>query len=194
MERTAKNRPTATSVIARGSIAGTAGLAACRITVRTSLRGMSFAEFSGSIPRHYDEYLAPVMFEPYAADLVGRLRMSDGMRVLELACGTGVVTRRLRAALPESATLVATDLNEAMTSFAAQAVPAPGIDWRPADMQELPFADASFDVVLCQFGLMFPPDKPQAFREARRVLAPGGVLLANIWGSLDDNPSMAAMD
>src|SRR6476659_1225915 len=176
MERTAKNRPTATSVIARGSIAGTAWLAAWRITVRTSLRGMSFAEFSGSIPRHYDEYLAPVLFEPYASDLVGRLRMSDGMRVLELACGTGVVTRRLREALPASATLVATDLNEAMTSYARAAVPVPGIDWRVADMQALPFEDGSFDVVVCQYGFMFPPDKPLAFRETRRVLAQGGVL------------------
>ena len=194
MERTAKNRPTATSVIARGSIAGTAWLAACRITVRTSLRGMSFAEFSGSIPRHYDEYLAPVMFEPYAADLVGRLRMSDGMRVLELACGTGVVTRRLRGALPESATLVATDLNEAMVSYAREAVPAPGIEWQTADAQALPFADASFDAVVCQFGIMFLPDTALGFAEAHRVLVPGGALLANAWLSLASNPVHASID
>jgi SAM-dependent methyltransferase len=150
--------------------------------------------FTGYIPDFYDSKMVPALFEPYADELVTRVPVREGLRVLELACGTGVVTRKLRAALPESATLVATDLNEAMTSFAAQAVPAAGIDWRPADMQELPFADGSFDVVLCQFGFMFPPDKPQAFREARRVLAPGGVLLASIWGSLDDNPSMAVMD
>ena len=155
---------------------------------------MSFAEFSGSIPRHYDEYLGPVMFEPYAADLVGRLRMSDGMRVLELACGTGVVTRRQRAALPESATLVATDLNEAMVSYARAAVPASGIEWQTADAQALPFADASFDAVVCQFGIMFLPDTVLGFAEAHRVLVPGGAMYANAWLSLDSNPVHSSID
>jgi ubiquinone/menaquinone biosynthesis C-methylase UbiE len=128
------------------------------------------------------------MFEPYADDLVGRVRMRDGMRVLELACGTGVVTLRLRAELPASATLVATDLNEAMVSYARAAVPAPGIEWQTADAQALPFADASFDAVVCQFGIMFLPDIPLGFAEAHRVLVPGGSLLANAWLSLDENP------
>jgi SAM-dependent methyltransferase len=116
------------------------------------------------------------------------VRMRDGMRVLELACGTGVVTVRLRAELPASATLVATDLNEAMVSYARAAVPAPGIGWQTADAQALPFADASFDAVVCQFGIMFLPDIPLGFAEAHRVLVPGGSLLANAWLSLDENP------
>ncbi len=154
----------------------------------------SAAAYTGSVPRFYDRKLGPLLFEPYADDLVARVPARDGLRVLELACGTGAVTRRLREALPASATLVATDLHEAMTSYARTAVPAAGIDWREADMEALPFADGSFDVVVCQFGLMFPPDKPQAFREARRVLAPGGVLLASVWGVLEENPVMAVMN
>ena len=148
----------------------------------------SAAEFSGSIPEFYDRQLGPVLFEPYAADLAARLPRRDALRVLELACGSGIVTRRLREALPASATLVATDLNEAMVSCARQAVPAPGIEWRQADAQALPFADSSFDVVVCQFGFMFLPDKALGFREARRVLAPGGMLLGNVWRSLAENP------
>ena len=148
----------------------------------------SAAEFSGSIPEFYDRQLGPVLFEPYAADLAARLPRRDALRVLELACGSGIVTRRLREALLASATLVATDLNEAMVSYARQAVPAPGIEWRQADAQALPFADGSFDVVVCQFGFMFLPDKVLGFREARRVLAPGGMLLGNVWRSLAENP------
>ena len=154
---------------------------------------MSSSDFSGSIPRHYDECLGPIMFEPYAADLVQRVPMTGETRVLELACGTGIVTRRLRAALPVLATLVATDLNEAMVSYARAAVPLAGIVWQTADAQAVPFADASFDVVVCQFGIMFLPDKARGFGEARRVLAPGGKLLANTWRSLDENPAHRAM-
>jgi SAM-dependent methyltransferase len=154
---------------------------------------MSSTEFTGSIPRYYDESLGPVMFEPYAADLVQRVPMSGGMRVLELACGTGIVTRLLRAALPAWATLVATDLNEAMVSYARAAVPQEAIDWQAADAQALPFADASFDVVVCQFGIMFLPDIPRGFGEAHRVLAPGGTLLANAWHALADNPAHLAL-
>jgi ubiquinone/menaquinone biosynthesis C-methylase UbiE len=138
------------------------------------------AGFSGSVPQNYDRYLGPVLFEPYAADLVARVPATDGLRVLELACGTGILTRHLRAALPETATLVATDLNPPMVDYARDAVGAPGIDWRQADMQELAFDDGSFDVVLCQFGFMFLPDTVRGFAEARRVLAPGGMLLANV--------------
>jgi ubiquinone/menaquinone biosynthesis C-methylase UbiE len=153
----------------------------------------SAAEFSGSVPAFYDRYLGPVLFEPYAVDLVSRLPSGDGLRVLEIACGTGIVTRRLREALPDSAVVVATDLNEAMIVYARAAVPAPGIVWKQADAQALAFHDGSFDVVVCQFGLMFLPDKVQGFREARRVLASGGVLLASVWHSMEANPAAAAI-
>jgi len=145
-------------------------------------------QFTGEIPRYYDRCLGPVMFEPYAADLLARVPMREGLRVLEIACGTGIVTRHLRQALPASASLVATDLNEAMLSYARASQPAGGVSWQVADAQALPFEDGSFDVVACQFGVMFLPDKPQGFREARRVLAPGGLLLVNVWRALEENP------
>src|SRR5437870_8968818 len=135
------------------------------------------ASFTGSVPAFYDRCLGPVLFEPYANDLVARLDVGDDQRVLELACGTGIVTRRLREALPESATLVATDLFDAMLVHARSVVPDAGIEWQQADAQDLPFADGSFDTVVCQFGLMFLPDKVRGFREARRVLRDGGSLI-----------------
>ncbi|HYV84540.1 MAG TPA: methyltransferase domain-containing protein [Patescibacteria group bacterium] len=147
------------------------------------------ARFVGSIPENYDRYLGPVLFEPYARDLAGRLRASDGARVLELACGTGIVTRRLRERMPASARLVATDLNEPMLEIARRRLAgAAGVEWRQADACELPFPPASFDAVVCQFGLMFVPDKAAAVREARRVLVPGGQFLFNTWDSIDRNP------
>jgi len=153
----------------------------------------SHTSFSGSVPANYDRYLGPVLFEPYALELVGRVPAPDGVRVLELACGTGRVTRRLRQALPETATLQATDLNEPMVDYARAAVPEPGIAWQAADAQALPFPDGSFDVVVCQFGLMFLPDKVQGLREARRVLAPGGLLIASVWEPVDAHAHMRAI-
>ena len=143
--------------------------------------------FSGSVPDHYERYLGPVIFEPYADDLVARLEPRDGLRVLEVACGTGIVTRRLCAALPGTATIVASDLNEPMLEQARVRAACCEIEWRQADAQELPFRDESFDVYVCQFGLMFLPDKVQGLREARRVLARGGLLLANVWLSGAEN-------
>jgi SAM-dependent methyltransferase len=146
------------------------------------------AAFVGSIPANYNRYLGPALFEPYALDIAKRVRVPDGGTVLETACGTGIVTRRLRQRLPASAELVASDLNDPMLAFAAgQLGPVPGLTWRQADACALPFPDAEFDAVVCQFGLMFVPDKDQALREARRVLRPGGQLLFNVWDSLDVN-------
>src|SRR5689334_20162188 len=104
---------------------------------------MTAPAFSGSIPEYYERHLVPVLFDPYAADLVARVAVRDGLRVLELACGTGVVTRHLRAALPDTATIVATDLSPAMLALAAKAIP-DGVIWQRADAQALPFDDASF--------------------------------------------------
>jgi ubiquinone/menaquinone biosynthesis C-methylase UbiE len=150
------------------------------------------AKFEGSVPVFYDRFLGSFYFEPYAADLAQRVTVSRDARVLELACGTGILTRRLREALPKDAQLVATDLNEAMIEFARSKLWGTDIHWRTADAQSLPFKDGVFDAVVCQFGLMFLPDKPLGFREARRVLKPGGMLVTNVWCALADNPTAAA--
>jgi ubiquinone/menaquinone biosynthesis C-methylase UbiE len=144
--------------------------------------------FSESVPENYDRYLGPMFFEPYAADIASRLEVRSGIRVLEIACGTGIVTRRLRERIPADGRLVATDLSPGMLARARANLAAnAAIEWKEADAMALPFADASFDAVVCQFGLMFVPDKLGALREARRVLAPGGHLLCNVWDSLAEN-------
>jgi SAM-dependent methyltransferase len=145
-------------------------------------------EFTGSVPANYDRYLGPVLFEPYARDLVRRLPSPIPGRVLELACGTGILTRRLADSLAGDATLVATDLNDAMVAHARERLASPRVTWRAADMTELPFDDGAFDLVMCQFGIMFVPDKRAALREASRVLVPGGRLVYSTWGRFDENP------
>jgi SAM-dependent methyltransferase len=147
------------------------------------------AAFVGSIPATYHRYLGPLIFEDYAADLTRRLAARPNERILELACGTGIVTRRLAGSLPPGATLTATDLNEAMLSEARQiAGENHRVNFRQADACAIPFEDASFDAIACQYGVMFFPDKPLAMREARRVLKPGGRYIFNVWDSLEHNP------
>lgn len=143
--------------------------------------------FAGSIPKLYDEYLVPLIFEPYAADLASRLSPRPLSRLLEIAAGTGVVTRALDAALPESVSVVATDLNQAMLEQAAAAGTKRAVEWRQADAMRLPFSDESFDAVVCQFGVMFFPEKSVAFSEARRVLRPGGTFIFNVWDKISEN-------
>jgi ubiquinone/menaquinone biosynthesis C-methylase UbiE len=146
------------------------------------------AAFVGSIPATYHRYLGPLIFEDYAADLTRRLAVRSGERVLELACGTGIVTRRLVSALPLDATLTATDLNEAMLKQAREiAGDDSRVTFRQADACAIPFQDSSFDALACQFGVMFFPDKELAMREARRVLKPGGRYIFNVWDSLEHN-------
>jgi SAM-dependent methyltransferase len=143
--------------------------------------------FSGSIPKLYDTHLVPLIFADYAADLARRLSWLRSGRVLEIAAGTGVVTRALASALPEPVSIVATDLNQAMLDEASAVGTSRPVEWRQADAEQLPFGDATFDAVVCQFGVMFFPDKPKAFREARRVLRPGGTFLFNVWDRIADN-------
>ena len=143
--------------------------------------------FSGSIPALYDKYLGPLIFEPYAEDLAQRLSALDAARVLEAAAGTGIVTRALLRALPGSVAIVATDLNQPMVDHAAAQVSSSRVTWQQADAQSLPFPDGAFDAVVCQFGVMFFPDKRQAYREARRVLKPGGRFIFNVWDKLECN-------
>jgi SAM-dependent methyltransferase len=148
---------------------------------------VSDATFAGQLPAFYEQYLVPLIFEPYAADLAQRLTRRPLRQVLEIAAGTGVVTRRLASALPESVTIVATDLNPGMLDQAAATGTSRPVEWRQADAARLPFPDQAFDAVVCQFGVMFFPDKAGAFAEARRVLRAGGVFLFNVWDRIEHN-------
>jgi ubiquinone/menaquinone biosynthesis C-methylase UbiE len=149
------------------------------------------SEFVGSIPEIYDEHLGPLLFEHYAADLAARVTVPVGSRVLELACGTGIATDRLRAALPDEVAIVATDLNEAMLDLARnKRGNLANVQYQVVDALDLPFEDGSFDAVVCQFGVMFFPDKAACAREAARALKPGGAYTFNVWDSLDRNPAI----
>ena len=143
--------------------------------------------FAGSVPRLYQSHLVPLIFEPYAADLAKRVAGRNVSRVLEIAAGTGVVTRAMDKVLPATASIVATDLNPAMIEQARAEGTRRAVGWRPADAMSLPFDDGAFDCVVCQFGAMFFPDRVHAFSEARRVLSPGGVFLFNVWDRIEDN-------
>ena len=142
--------------------------------------------FAGSIPKIYQTYLVPLIFQAYADDLARRLESRPVRRVLEIAAGTGVATRALAAAIP-AAELVATDLNQAMLDEAAALGTPRGVAWRQADAAELSFPDRAFDAVVCQFGAMFFPDKARVYAEARRVLRDGGVFVFNVWDRIEEN-------
>jgi ubiquinone/menaquinone biosynthesis C-methylase UbiE len=142
--------------------------------------------FAGSIPALYDRYLAPVFFEPYARDLATRVRALEVRHLLEIAAGTGVVTRELVRALPDNVQIVATDLNEAMIAHAAARLETPNVAWSTADARALPFPDRLFDAVVCQFGVMFF-DRARGFGEVRRVLVPGGTFVFSVWDRIEHN-------
>jgi ubiquinone/menaquinone biosynthesis C-methylase UbiE len=148
--------------------------------------------FAGSIPALYERYLVPMIFAPYAADLVRRLIASRPKRILEIAAGTGVVTRAMADALPD-AEIVATDLNAAMLEQAQATGTSRAVEWQQADAMNLPFDASTFDAVVCQFGAMFFPDKPHAFAEVRRVLKPGGMFLFNTWDRVEENDFAVAI-
>jgi ubiquinone/menaquinone biosynthesis C-methylase UbiE len=144
--------------------------------------------FAGSVPKLYDEYLVPLIFSVYADDLARRVAALSPSDLLEIAAGTGAVTRAVAAVLPAGVRYVATDLNEPMLAVARQRQGEdPRISWRQADALALPFADAAFDVVCCQFGAMFFPDRSKGYAETRRVLKPGGTYLFNVWDRIEDN-------
>lgn len=152
----------------------------------------STTAFSGSVPANYDKYLGPILFEPYALDLVERLRTHKLHNVLELACGTGRLTRHLISLMNGEGQLTATDLNPDMLALAKQFIPQ-GAEWQVVDAQELPYENDRFDHVICQFGVMFFPEKEKAFYQANRVLQPGGTFIFNTWDSLEYNPRVAVM-
>jgi SAM-dependent methyltransferase len=145
------------------------------------------ATFGGSIPEYYDRCLGAAYFGPPAAELARRIPANPGGDVLELACGTGLATRRIRGRLDPAVRLVATDLSPAMLAYARAQVGEQGIDWREADASRLPFRDGEFGAVACALGFMFVPDKAAAFREARRVLASGGGLHFSVWDRIEAN-------
>ncbi|MGE8130453.1 class I SAM-dependent methyltransferase [Methylobacterium sp. NPDC080182] len=144
--------------------------------------------FTGSISDLYDRYLVPLIFEYYAHDLVAEVSRLEPDSVLETAAGTGIVTRALATVLPAATRLVATDLSTAMLDVARTHVSRDSpVEWRQADALALPFANETFDAVICQFGIMFFPDKQQAFREAWRVLRPSGHYLFSVWDEIGAN-------
>ncbi|MEA2987968.1 MAG: hypothetical protein QOG83_679 [Alphaproteobacteria bacterium] len=143
--------------------------------------------FAGSIPALYDRYLGPLIFMPYAIGLARRLADIRTGSILETAAGTGVVTRTLVRSLTPAVAIMATDLNQPMLDYAAAQPGAERVTWRQADALALPFGDGAFDAVVCQFGAMFFPDRRAAYREARRVLKPGGRFAFNVWDRIDDN-------
>jgi len=144
--------------------------------------------FSGSIPQLYDRYLGPVLFEPYAVDLARRVAAQGAGPVLEMACGTGIVSQQLRTHLSHNVKIVATDVSQPMLHYARTKLAVlQNVDWRQADIAALPFSDASFSTVVCQFGLMFVPDKHAAFHEVRRVLSTGGLFAFSVWDDMATN-------
>jgi ubiquinone/menaquinone biosynthesis C-methylase UbiE len=144
--------------------------------------------FAGSIPEIYDTYMVPLIFEAYASDLARRVAEAAPALVLETAAGTGVVTRALAPLLERSARYTVSDLNQPMLERATSRQPADErIVWRQADALHLPFEQGSFDAVCCQFGAMFFPDRIAGYREALRVLKPGGRFLFNVWDRIEDN-------
>jgi ubiquinone/menaquinone biosynthesis C-methylase UbiE len=146
------------------------------------------AAFSGSIPEIYDRLLVPLIFEAHARDLAARVEALQPTSVLEIAAGTGVVTRAMAARLPHGTRYVATDLNQPMLDYAKSKQSEGGqVEWRQADALALPFEDNSFDVAVCQFGAMFFPDKVRAYSEARRVLNTGGHFIFNVWDRISEN-------
>jgi len=150
--------------------------------------------FDGSISRNYDHYLGPFLFEPYAADLVSRIEFTGGSNILELACGTGVVTRRLAGHLSGADELTATDINPDMLGVAQEKISSPNVCWDTVDMGAIPYEHELFDTVVCQFGLMFAMDKDKAVTEMHRVLKTGGKLLFNVWATIADNPVLRIFD
>lgn len=146
------------------------------------------ARFTGSIPEHYDKYLGPRIFGRFAADLAARVAVAAPGSVLELAAGTGIVSRALRDVLPAASSLVASDLNPPMLEVARSKFgAAENIRFETLDATNLLSADGSFDAVACQFGVMFFPDKQGSYAEVLRVLMPGGRYVFNVWGPWEQN-------
>jgi SAM-dependent methyltransferase len=143
--------------------------------------------YSGSVPALYDRYRGPIFFAPYARDLASRMGYLTQGSLLETAAGTGIVTRILAHLLPDQVTIIASDFSSDMIHFAAAQTGVERVVWRQADALALPFPDMAFEAVVCQFGVMFFPDKIAGYREAFRVLKPGGRFIFNVWDRIEHN-------
>jgi ubiquinone/menaquinone biosynthesis C-methylase UbiE len=150
-------------------------------------------QITGNAADRYERHLVPTLFEPWAKDIIDRATLQPGERVLDIACGTGVVARHVAQQIGDSGSITGIDLNEGMLEMARAQAEKLGakVEWRQGDAGALPFDDSSFNVVLCQQGLQFFPDKPAALREMHRVLMPGGRLVVSVVRSLEHNPLMA---
>ena len=192
LDLTASNRASAITFRIRDgvSVDGASGTSSTTSTWDTPDRAMSASDkvFAGSIPKVYDDYLVPLIFAGFAEDLAQKVASFSPATVLETAAGTGVVTRALAAKLAADARYVVTDLNRPMLDHAAQRQGEDRrITWQQADALALPFPDAQFDVVCCQFGVMFFPDRAKGYLEAKRILKPGGTFVFNVWDRIDEN-------
>jgi ubiquinone/menaquinone biosynthesis C-methylase UbiE len=152
-------------------------------------------QLTGSAAELYERYLVPAITSVWATDLVQRAALQAGERILDAACGTGIVARLAAERVGERGTVVGLDLNRGMLAIARSLPPpsAASIAWQEASVLAMPFSDATFDVVLCQLGLQFFPDRPQALREMRRVLVPRGRLLLSVFGPIEHNPATHAL-
>lgn len=159
----------------------------------TRNKPLSDSSFTDDVARFYESTLVPLIFEPYAEDLAARTQALEPRSVLEVACGTGVVTRALSATLPAACKITATDLNDAMVAHGQVVGTTRAVAWRQADVMALPYDGESFDVAVCQFGVMFFPDRVAAYREIRRILRPGGTFLFNVWNGLEHNEFAAVV-
>jgi SAM-dependent methyltransferase len=177
-------------LLVRGSFASFGVTATAAAAAKPAVApGGATSTFGGSVPEHYDEILGPVLFAGYAADITGRAAALKPGSVLELAAGTGIVSRRLRDSLAPETSLLVSDLSPPMLAIAeTKFKPGEMVEFHQADAMALPFEAASVDQIVCQFGAMYFPDKVAAYTEARRVLRDGGWLVFNVWGTLERNP------
>ena len=152
-----------------------------------NLRMMLDKIFGGTIPELYDTQMVPMIFAPYAVDIAARVAAKQPERVLEVAAGTGAVTRQLARVLPPETSIVATDLNQPMLDHAIATGTVRPVTWQQADVMDLPYESGQFDMVVCQFGAMFFPDKAGGFAEVNRVLCPGATFLFNVWDRIEEN-------
>lgn len=145
--------------------------------------------FNGSVPQHYQDILTPLLFDHFSIDLAQRINYKDVQRILELASGTGSLTQQLVQHMPAGTQLTGTDLQEDMLAVAKERVNNSNVSWEEVDMTAIPYAENSYDLIVCQFGLMLVPDKQQALSEVYRVLKTGGRFVFTVWADIKDNPA-----